>query len=486
MEGIEAVIGLEIHAQLLTQTKMFCGCSTRFGAEPNTQVCPVCLGLPGALPVLNKKAVELALMVGLSANCSINKRSVFARKNYFYPDLPKNYQISQFGEPLCSGGWVDVDTGDGRARIGLTRIHLEEDAGKSIHLDEGGRRWTLLDFNRCGVPLIEIVTLPQIAEASEARQFLTTLKQLLEYLGASSGNMEEGSLRCDVNVSVRRKGDYRLGPKVEIKNLNSFRNVERATQFEIERQGHLLESGEPLAEETLLWDAAREEAVAMRAKEETHDYRYFPEPDLLYLDVREGWVDGVRSGLPELPGTREKRFQEQHGLPQYDAAVLCGSKELSEYFEEVVRLSGDPKTASNWIMTEVLREVKARGGHLGDSPVSAAGLASLLRLVEKGTLSGKMAKEVFSQMSSTGASAEDIVRERKLLQITDSAEIGRVTTQVILENPGPVSDYMRGRQTTFGFLMGQVMKKTGGKANPALANRILRQQLESAREQGRK
>jgi aspartyl-tRNA(Asn)/glutamyl-tRNA(Gln) amidotransferase subunit B len=481
MHEFEAVIGLEIHAQLLTQTKMFCGCSTQFGGEPNTQTCPVCQGLPGALPVLNKRAVELALRVGIAVDSKINGRSSFARKNYFYPDVPKNYQISQYQEPLCSGGWVEVALGTDRRRIGLSRIHLEEDAGKSIHLEESGVRRTLLDFNRCGVPLIEVVTLPEMRLPSEAYAFLVTLKQILEYVGASRGNMEEGALRCDVNVSVRKKGDERLGVKTEVKNLNSFRNVERALEYEIERQGRILAEGGTLVSETLLWDATEDKVIPMRSKEESHDYRYFPEPDLLELTVTDEWVAEIRHGLPELPGSREKRFVEVYGLPSYDARVLCSRTQLADYFEEVARFSGDSKAASNWIMTEVMREVKLKEAASADFPVTAENLAALLRLVRDGTVSGKMAKEMFAEMAATGVSASDIVRSRGLSQITDVATVRRIVKEVIVENRRPVSDYVGGKARSFGFLVGQIMKKSEGRASPTIANDLLREELEKVK-----
>jgi aspartyl-tRNA(Asn)/glutamyl-tRNA(Gln) amidotransferase subunit B len=459
------------------------------------------------LLVLNKRAVELAMLVGAALHAGTNPKSVFSRKNYFYPDLPKNYQISQFDQPLCTGGYVEIPSGGERRRVGLIRVHLEEDAGKSIHLEEGGTRRTLLDFNRCGVPLVEIVTRPELRSPSGARDVLVTLKQILQYTGASSGNMEEGSMRCDVNVSLRRSGDTELGTRAEIKNLNSFRNVERALEYEIERQSGLLAKGATIAEETLLWDAGREKAVPMRSKEEAHDYRYFPEPDLLRLEIDSDWIARVASELPELPDAREKRFVESFELPAYDARVLCSARELAAYFEDVARLSGEPKLASNWIMTEVLRMVKeggalravgegkgengaqesAGGAEAGVSdvsagfPVSAANLAGLLRLVRSGGISGKMAKAVFAEMVKTGEAAEQVVSRTGLNQVTDAGQMRKIVVEVMLENPQSLSDYLRGREKSFGFLMGRIMVKTAGQANPGLANRVLRECLESAR-----
>ncbi|MBN1503539.1 MAG: Asp-tRNA(Asn)/Glu-tRNA(Gln) amidotransferase subunit GatB [Candidatus Eisenbacteria bacterium] len=480
MKGFESVIGLEIHAQLLTRSKLFCGCGTGFGAEPNTQVCPVCLGLPGALPVLNRRAVELAVLVGEALHAHTNTSSVFARKNYFYPDLPKNYQISQFDRPLCSGGHLYVSDGGKRRRVRVTRVHLEEDAGKSVHLDDAGGRRTLVDFNRCGVPLIEIVTEPELRSPSEAHALLKALKQILEYTGASSGNMEEGGLRCDVNVSLRRVGERALGSKTEIKNLNSFRNVERALEYEIERQAGLLAGGTAVLNETLMWDAGRDRAVSMRSKEEAHDYRYFPEPDLLRLELKGDWIDDVKSRLPELPEARESRFVESLGLPPYDAAVLCGRRALADYFEEVARLTGEPKSASNWIMTEVLRTAKE--GATDEFPVTAANLADLLTLVRSGRISGKMAKDVFARMAGTGETADDAVSRMGLRQVTDVREMRTIVDAVLSENPKSVADYARGKKKLFGFLMGRIMEKTAGQASPTLAESVLRERLEGVRE----
>ncbi len=480
MTGFETVIGLEIHAQLLTRTKLFCGCGTKFGAEPNTQVCPVCLGLPGALPVLNRRAVELALLVGEALHARTNQTSVFARKNYFYPDLPKNFQISQFDHPLCSGGHVEIRAGGERRRVGVTRVHLEEDAGKSVHLEEDGRRSTLVDFNRCGVPLIEIVTEPELSSPPEAHALLVALKRILEYTGASSGNMEEGSLRCDVNVSLRRPGEPGLGTKTEIKNLNSFKNVERALEYEMERQAGLLAGGAAVVNETLLWDTGREQALPMRSKEEAHDYRYFPEPDLLRLELSADWTARLGAQLPEMPEARESRFVDSFGLPAYDAAVLCSRRALADCFEDVARLSGEPKFASNWIMTEVLRVVKDGGSW--ELSVSAADLAGLLRLILTGVISGKMGKAVFAEMAGTGKTAEQVVSGMGLKQVTDAEEMRRIVDEVLRENPKSLADYGRGKQKSFGFLMGRIMAKTCGQANPGLADGVLRERLERVKE----
>ncbi len=474
----EPVIGLEVHAQLLTQSKIFCGCSTQFGNPPNTNTCPVCLGMPGVLPVLNRMAVELALRVGLAVGCDIRPKSLFARKNYFYPDLPKGYQISMYDQPLCSGGSLTIEMGEARKRIRLTRIHLEEDAGKSIH--QPGKDRTLVDLNRAGVPLIEIVSEPDLASPQEAHAYLTALRTLLLYLGVCDGNMEEGSLRCDANVSVRPQGETKLGTKVELKNLNSFRFIQKALQFEIERQSALLRAGKPVVQESRLYDADAGVTHTMRGKEEAHDYRYFPEPDLLPLRVEDAWLEEVRSSLPELPLARRDRLVSEYQLPAYDADILTTTRELAEYFESAAQASGNPKSASNWVMGEVLRKLKEAKADIAQCPVTPASLAELIGLIQAGTLSGGLAKEVFEEMWTTRRPAPEIVRSRGLTQISDEAELLAAIDQVIAANPGPLQQYRAGKTTTFGFFMGQVMKATKGKANPAMIQKLLTDRLKGS------
>lgn len=475
----EPIIGLEVHAQLRTRAKIFCRCSTQFGAEPNSQVCPVCLGMPGVLPVLNRRAVEFAVRMGLAVDCQIALHSIFARKNYFYPDLPKGYQISQYEEPLCRDGALDIEVNGARKRIGIRRIHLEEDAGKSIHaeafvdVDE-----TLVDLNRCGVPLIEIVSEPDLRSPEEAAAYISQLRQIVQYLDICDGNMEEGSLRCDANVSVRRRDASTFGVKTELKNMNSIRGVERALAFEIDRQIHRLGQGESVVQETLLWDADRNEAVPMRSKEFAHDYRYFPEPDLVPLHLEDAWVKELRASLPELPLPRKRRFIDQYHLPDYDAGVLTESRALADYFEGVAERAGDSKAASNWIMGEVLRALKETGKELADFPIDPADLAQLLRLIDQGTISGRIAKTVFDEMATTGKDAEAIVREKGLVQISDSDVLERQIADVLEAHPAEVEKYRSGKKQVFGYLVGQVMKATRGKANPKLVNEILRARLE--------
>jgi aspartyl-tRNA(Asn)/glutamyl-tRNA(Gln) amidotransferase subunit B len=475
----EAVIGLEIHAQLLTRTKLFCGCPNRFGDRPNTNVCPVCLGLPGALPVLNRQAVELALRMARAVSCTINPVSIFARKNYFYPDLPKGYQISQYNEPLASGGEVPFLV-EGRERlVRLTRIHLEEDAGKLLH--EGfpqAERKSGVDFNRSGTPLIEIVSEPDLRSPAEASAYAQAIKTILEYTEVSDGNMEEGSLRCDANVSVRRPGEP-LGVKVEIKNLNSFRHLSRALGFEMDRQSEAIESGEPIVQETRLFDPRTHRTEPMRSKEEAHDYRYFPEPDLPPLRVSREWSERVRSSLPELPAARSHRIVTEYALPPYDAAVLTSTRGLADYFEAAARASGEPKATSNWIMTEVLRKTKETGAPIRAFPVTPEKLAELLRLIESGVISGKIAKGVFESMCQRGDSASAIIEREGLTQVTDRASVQAAARRVVAAHPGPVAEFRQGKKKTFGFLVGQLMKETGGKANPRLAGEVLEEMLRS-------
>lgn len=474
----EAVIGLEVHAQLLTASKIFCGCSTRFGEAPNSQTCPVCLGLPGVLPVLNKKAVEFAIRTALAVRGLIAAHSIFARKNYFYPDLPKDYQISQYELPLSTGGFVEINNNGMARRVRIRRVHLEEDAGKLLHAGTMDRaEYSLVDFNRCGVPLIEMVTEPDLRTPEAAAEFLKELRATLQYLGVSQGNMEEGNLRCDANVSVRPAGSSELGVKTEVKNMNSFKNVQRALEYEIERQIRLLKSGQPIVQETHLWDATQGITLPMRGKEEAHDYRYFPEPDLVPLEISPAWVEEIAASLPEFPAERRQRFVQVYGLPEYDAAVLTASKALADFFEECTHRHRDVKLVSNWIMSELLGYLNREGKEITESPVTPAQLAGLLKLIQEGVISGKIAKVVFEEMYQTGKSPEAIIREKGLIQITDQEELGRIVDQVLAENPGPVSDFRGGKEKALTALVGAVMRATKGKANPQLVNDLLREKL---------
>ena len=474
----EPVIGLEIHAQLRTQTKIFCGCSTAFGAPPNSHVCPVCTGQPGALPVLNRQAVDYAVAAALALGCRVQTTSIFARKNYFYPDLPKGYQISQYERPLALGGGLEV-TVDGTASwVGLTRIHMEEDAGKSLHegfLDSD--RQAYVDYNRSGVPLIEIVSEPDMRSAAQAAQFFSQLREILVWLGVNDGNMEEGSLRCDANVSVRPHGQTAFGTKTEVKNVNSFRYLQKAIEYEIERQIDVLAGGGTVRQETRLWDSSTNSTHAMRSKEEAHDYRYFPEPDLPPLVVDEARVERIRASMPETAGARRRRFVAGYGLPEYDAGVLTQSPELADYFEAVAGAVTSPKLASNWVMGELLRTLNDRGLDVAAAPVRPPALAGLIGLVEQGTISGSIAKDVFARMFDTGRAADEIVAAEGLAQIGDEDAVLAIVREVIAENAGPVAEYRAGKQKTFGFLVGQVMKRSGGKANPPLVNRVLTREL---------
>jgi aspartyl-tRNA(Asn)/glutamyl-tRNA(Gln) amidotransferase subunit B len=484
----EPVIGLEVHAQMLTLTKAFCGCSTRFGSAPNTNVCPVCLGMPGSLPVLNVNLVEFILRMGLAVHCRVTPRSVFARKNYFYPDLPKGYQISQYEEPICMNGFVDLELEEGGTRrVGITRIHMEEDAGKSIH-DAGAS--TLVDVNRCGVPLIEIVTEPDIRSPREAYQFLFRIRQLVTYLGICDGNMEEGSLRCDANVSVRRRGEKELGTKTEVKNMNSFRNVERALAYEIDRQVGLLGDGGRIVQETLLWDADQNISLPMRSKEEAHDYRYFPDPDLVPVHVDEHWIKRLEASLPELPVPRRDRFMEEFGLPKYDADILTVEKGTADYFEGVLaelcqRLGKNPrelaKAASNWVMTEVLRVVSEQKIVMSDFPVPASYLGALIALVQDGTISGSVAKEVFARMLVSRDEPRAIVEQAGLAQVSDSGAIDAAVEAVLEANGPQVEKYLGGNAKIFGFFVGETMKLMKGKGNPKLVNESLKKKLDARR-----
>ena len=478
MTGVEfePVIGLEVHAQLLTASKIFCGCSTKFGAAPNTQTCRVCTGMPGALPVLNGRAVEYALRMGLATGCEIRHFSRFARKNYFYPDLPKGYQISQFDEPLCERGHLALDM-EGETRVvRIHRIHMEEDAGKNLH--DQDPHASLVDLNRAGVPLIEIVSEPDMHAPREAYAYLTKLKQILVYLEICDGNMEEGSLRCDANVSLRVRGTLPLGTKVEVKNLNSFKNVESALEYEIERQAALLRRGERVRQETRLFDPGKGETRLMRSKEDAHDYRYFPEPDLLPLVVDAAWLETVRSALPELPDAKRARFQSQYQLPVYDAAVMTSSRALAAYYEAAVAAGADPKPASNWSLTEVLALVNARGVDISQSPVGPAALAGLVAMVGDGTLSSKMAKDVWAAMVETGEDARTVVQRLGLEQIHDAGALLAVIDKVLASNAGQAEKYRAGKTAVLGHFVGQVMKETRGQANPAEVNRLLLERLD--------
>jgi len=475
----EPVIGLEVHAQLLTNSKIFCCCSTTFGADPNSQTCPICLGMPGVLPVLNKLAVEFAIKIALATECRIAEDSIFARKNYFYPDLPKGYQISQYEEPLCEDGHVEIEIGGQIKKIGISRIHLEEDAGKSVHAEAFvGENETLVDINRCGTPLIEIVGEPDIRSPKAAYLYLGRLRQIVQYLEICDGNMEEGSLRCDANVSVRPFGAQEFGVKTELKNMNSFRGVEKALEFEIERQIRTLEKGGKVVPQTLLWDADKNETIPMRSKEFAHDYRYFPEPDLVPLQIKSDWIEKIRQSLPELPSVRRNRLVEQYELPQYDADILTDSKAIADYFEETAKLSGDAKAASNWIMGEVLRVLKEAQADIQDLKIKPADLAVLIKLIKDGTISGKIAKSVFDEMHTSDKKPEEIIKEKGLVQISDSAELEKQVLIVLKENPTEVKKIMEGKEQVLGFLVGQIMKSTHGKANPKLVNEILRKELQ--------
>jgi len=475
----EPVIGLEVHVQLATATKIFCGCPTSFGAPPNTNVCPVCLGLPGALPVLSREAVELAIKAGVALNCAIRPQSRFARKNYFYPDLPKGYQISQYDEPLAEHGYADIMVDDGHAkRIGITRVHMEDDAGKSIHDGfKDSQRYSYVDLNRSGTPLIEIVSEPDMRSSSEAYAYLTEVKQVLQFIEVSTCDMEKGHLRCDANVSVRLKGAEKLGTKAEVKNLNSFRFLRQALDYEISRQIALIESGGKVAQETRLYNPDTGETAGMRSKEHAHDYRYFPEPDLVPLRVSEKWLAEVRSSMPELPARKRARFLEEFGLREYDAEVLTQTRAAAEYFETAARISGDPKIAANWVMGDLMGALKAEGKEIAESPVTAENLGALVKMIAKGELSGKLAKEVFSKMLVTGDLPAAIIEREGLKQISDSGALEEIIAGVIAANPKQVEQYKGGKTTVMNFLVGQVMRATRGQADVAVVTDLLKQKL---------
>ncbi len=480
LENYEPVIGLEVHAQLLTKTKAFCSCPTTFGSTPNSNVCPICLGMPGVLPVLNKQVVDFAILMGLATNCKISNRSVFARKNYFYPDLPKGYQISQYENPICENGYLDIELENGISkRIGITRIHMEEDAGKSIHdLDVD----TLVDVNRCGVPLIEIVSDPDFRSSKEAFKYLTLIKQIVTYLGICDGNMEEGSLRCDANVSVRKKGESKFGTKTEVKNMNSFRNVERALEFEINRQIELVEKGEKVIHQTLLWDANKNIALPMRSKEDAHDYRYFPDPDLVPVLVDEIWKNNIEKTMPELPVAKLSRFIKDFSLPNYDAEILTSERETADYFENSVNLLQDKnvenyKLTSNWIMTDLLRVMKDEHVKIGEIKVTPKHLAELINNISTGLISGKIAKDIFTEMLQSGEIPKEIISKKGLTQLSDETEIENIVVKIIEQNPDETNRYREGKVQLIGFFVGEVMKATRGKANPKIVNKILEGKL---------
>jgi aspartyl-tRNA(Asn)/glutamyl-tRNA(Gln) amidotransferase subunit B len=478
MARYEAVIGLEVHAQLETVTKAFCACSTNFGDAPNSNTCPVCLGLPGALPVLNKKALELALRASLAINCKVQERSRFARKNYFYPDLPKGYQISMYELPLATEGWLDIEVEGAVKRIGITRLHMEDDAGKSLH--EGfpdSDRWSYIDFNRCGVPLMEIVSEPDLRTPAEAYAYLNTLKQILEYTEVSDCNMEQGSLRCDANVSVRLRGAPKLGTKAEVKNLNSFRYLSHALEYEIERQIGVLESGGTIAQETRLWNVAAGRTEPMRSKEFAHDYRYFPDPDLLPVSVSEPTIRNVREAMPELPAAKLTRFLQDYGITPYDAGVLTASRALAEYFEAAAKAGAPAKTAAHWIGVELLRRLNDAGQHITECPLPPAALAELLKKVGSGEITAASGKKVFAKMFETGKSAAEIVAAEGLGQISDAAAIEKIARAVTAKSPDNVAKYRSGNEGVFKFFVGQVMRETRGQANPQLVNEVLKRVL---------
>ena len=471
----KTVIGLEVHAHLATKTKCFCSCSTEFGQRPNTQTCPVCLGFPGSLPVLNESALQLALKAALALNCQVSKFIKFDRKNYFYPDLPKNFQISQYDLPLSHDGWLNIDTESGEKKIRIRRTHLEEDAGKLIHQEDGN---SLVDFNRCGIPLLEIVSEPDINSPQQAYDYLLRIKTILEYLEVSDCNMEEGSLRCDANISLMSEQAKTAGEKVELKNMNSFKGVKQALEFEIKRQKALLDKKEKVVQETRLWDAKENVTVPMRSKEQAHDYRYFPEPDLVPFVLDEEYIQEIKQSLPELPKARAERFLREYELPQYDANVLTADKFMADYFEECVKLYPNPKIISNWIMTELLAYLNSRNMEIRQLSVKPRSFVAIFQMMDEGQISGKIAKEILPQILDSRGEARDIIKEKGLVQISDTSEIEEIIQKVIKDNPKPVADYYQGRDNALMFLIGQVMRNSLGRADPKIANKILKEKLE--------
>lgn len=471
----EVTIGIEVHAELSTKTKIYCGCTTEFGGEANTHCCPVCTGMPGALPVLNEKVVEYAVKAGLATECNITRYSKQDRKNYFYPDLPKAYQISQFDLPLCEHGKVEINIEGNKKSIGITRIHIEEDAGKLVHDTYTGG--TLVDLNRAGVPLIEIVSEPDIHSSKEAVAYVEKLKGILEYIGVSDCKMQEGSLRADVNLSIRPVGQEKLGTRTETKNLNSFRAIARAIEYEIERQKKVLEEGGEVYQETRRWDEEKGEGFAMRTKEEAHDYRYFPEPDLLPINLSEEYIQNIKNNLPELPESRKERYIKEMKLPEYDAAIITSSKALSDFFESASKECQNPKAVSNWIMSDIIRAAREKDFEYDNMPFSAKQFAELIKLIDKGTISGSIAKKVFEEMIESGKNAEEIVKEKGLVQISDEGEIKKVVEKIITANPQSIADYKAGKDRALGFLVGQCMKEMKGKGNPQILNKLILEEL---------
>ncbi|WHZ20963.1 MAG: Asp-tRNA(Asn)/Glu-tRNA(Gln) amidotransferase GatCAB subunit B [Nitrospira sp.] len=471
----DIVIGVEVHAQLRTQSKLFCPCGTTFGRMANSQTCPVCLGLPGSLPVINEKAVEMAVRAGLALSGTIRAQNRFARKNYFYPDLPKGYQISQYEAPICENGWIDIAAGGNRKRVRIRRAHLEEDAGKNLH--EAGNGMSLVDLNRAGTPLLEIVTEPDLSSSEEVVAYLKALRELLIYLDVCDGNMEEGSFRCEPNLSLRPVGQVTFGTKVELKNINSFKFVKDAVDYEVKRQTKVLNEGGTIHQETRLWNLDRGETAVMRSKEEAHDYRYFPDPDLVPMDISTEWIEQLRQGLPELASAKQKRFISEHGLSDYEAGVLTSSKALSIYFEACVKLYPHPKTVSNWVMGELLRELNQAGIEADASPVPPERLVELLTLVGQGVISLKVAREIFPEVYTSGKAPAYIVQEKGLTQVSDEGALTTMIEEVLKQNPAQVAQLKDGKQQVLGFLVGQVMKASGGKANPGKVNELLKKHL---------
>ncbi|AMA74199.1 glutamyl-tRNA amidotransferase [Aneurinibacillus sp. XH2] len=471
----ETVIGLEVHVELSTKSKIFCGCSTEFGAPPNTHTCPICLGHPGVLPVLNKKAVEFAMKAALALNCEISEESKFDRKNYFYPDLPKAYQISQYDQPIGKNGWIDIEVNGQTKRIGITRLHLEEDAGKLVHAESGYA--SLVDYNRVGTPLVEIVSEPDLRSPEEARAYLEKLKAIMQYCEVSDVKMEEGSLRCDANISLRPVGQKEFGTRTELKNVNSFRNVQRGLEYEEMRQTEILRDGGEVVQETRRWDEAKGRTVSMRGKEEAHDYRYFPDPDLIKLKISREWVEQIRATIPELPDARKARYISEYSLPEYDAGVITMSKDISDFFDAAVKTGVDAKAVSNWIMGEVIGYLNANEAEMKDIKMTPEQLGQMIKLIDKGTISTKIAKKVFREMMETGKDPEKIVEEQGLVQISDEGAIKQMVDEVIANNPQAVADFKAGKEKAIGALVGQVMKASKGKANPGLVNQLLRDAL---------